>query len=134
MQMRVLVLLVGLLGSIGAVNAACPSIEGDWAMAFDEVYLGNQIAGIGRAEITDSKIKLRLREAYLGIDDINTFTGNYSIQSNCMVTWNYTQRDGLGEGTIHGIIVSEDKIFFMVTNPVVQSTGRIVAERIKYDD
>jgi len=88
--MRVFVVLVGLLGAFGTVNAACPSIEGDWAMVFEEVYLGNQIAGIGRAEISANKIKLRLREAYLGIDDINTFSGNYSVQSNCMVTWNYT--------------------------------------------
>ncbi len=113
-------------------HAACPSIEGEWAMTFDEVWYGYQLAGIGRATVTADKIKLRLREGQLGTSYIATFTGNYSVQANCMLTWNYAEQGGTSGGTVHGIIVSANKLFLMFSNPNVQSTGTMLAERIEY--
>jgi len=113
-------------------NAACPSIEGEWAITFDEVWYGYQLAGIGRATVTADKIKLRLREGQLGTSYITTFSGKYAVQANCMLTWNYAEQGGASAGTVHGIIVSANKLFLMFSNPGVQSTGSMLAERIEY--
>ncbi len=126
--------LSGLVVCVLALPAyACPSIEGEWAITFDESWYGSQIAGIGRATITADKIKLRLREGYLGTSYIGTFTGRYSVQANCMFAWNYAEKDSeTPGGTVHGIIVSANKLFLMYSNPNVQSTGQMLAERIEY--
>ncbi len=79
-----------------------------------------------------NRIQLRLREGYQGVSYIDTFAGNYSVQSNCMLTWKYEERNGSATGLVHGIIVSADKLFLMFSNPAVLSSGRVSAERIKY--
>ncbi len=112
--------------------SACPSIEGNWAYAFDEVYIGDTYAGFGLAEISVDKMTVRTREGWRGEHAAATLTGKYIVQPNCMIRWNYTIKDADLGGVVHGVIVSTDKMFLMYSNVTAGKTGRVIAERIKY--
>jgi hypothetical protein len=121
-----------LLSFAPAAFAVCPSIEGDWALTYDEVFNGFTLAGIGLATFDSDTGEVRVREGYQGEHFIDNFTGPYIVQGNCMIRWNYKQAGGGTKGVAHGVIVSPNKMFLMLSNPGVESTTRILAERIEY--
>ena len=105
---------------------------GDWAVTYDEVYLGDTYAGMALASITEDKMSARIRESWRGENGAGTIAGKYTVQPNCMIRWNYSDQDKTFSGVVHGIIVSANKMFLVYSNPDLAKSGRAIAERVQY--
>ena len=115
---------------LGWVNAACSNILGQWAITYDEVYIGDTNAGVGNAIIDATTISYWGAATYQGNSDTFFLSGPYSVDPWCNVVWNYVAPDG-SPGVVNGIIVNVDKMYFIFSNATHGSSGRVIAERLK---
>ena len=130
--MRYLTFAALFLLTPGLTWAACPSIEGSWAITYDEVYIGDTWSGVGVATISGDQIVYKGTESYQGLFESGTIWGRFTIdESSCRIVWTY-KNPGLGiRGVVHGVIVNANKMFLIFSNADVQSSGRAEAERMQ---
>ncbi len=57
------------IAPFGWANAICHAIQGQWVATYDEVFIGDSVAGVGNLIITTNRIDLYGAESYLGIND-----------------------------------------------------------------
>ncbi len=117
------------IAPFGWANAACHAISGQWVGTYDEVLVGDSVAGVGNLIITANRIDLYGAESYQGVNILYFATGNYTVDRFCNIVWNFLVA-GV-PGVANGVVVNRNEIFMILSNETFGASGRLLLRRLE---
>ena len=117
------------IAPFGWANASCHAISGQWVGTYDEVLLGDSVAGVGNLIITANRIDFYGASSYQGVNELFFATGPYTVDRFCNIVWNFVVEGDVG--VANGVVVNRDQIFMILSIAAFRNSGRLLLQRLQ---